>query len=185
MYKIPRLAGLEGDPSPSPLPAGGSPQRVASPATPAWHDEQVGDFYSLSVELTGFDEVELRGTGVGDLYLDWLTLAFEDELPELLAAWREVERGCPPAERQDALRESILDHPVLGPLARSVLLLWYTATWSPPQWWWISSEHPGNVNFAFGEAYPEGLMWRAAIGAHPTAAKPTGFGTWAFAPEGA
>lgn len=183
MYKIPRLAGAEADASP--LPAGSSPHWVASPATAAQREEHVSDFYSLSAELTGFDEVELLATGVGDLYLDWLMQAFADVLPELLEAWREVESSYSPGERGDGLSTSILDHPVLGPLARSVLVLWYTATWSPPQWWWISPEHPGNVNLAFGDAYPEGLMWRAAIGAHPIAAKPTGFGTWAFRPEGA
>jgi hypothetical protein len=183
MYKIPRLPGLEADPSP--LPAGGSPQVAASPATAASREELAGDFYSLSVELTGFDEIELLATGVGELYLDWLIQAFADVLSELLDAWREIESSCPPGERGARLRESILDHPVLGPFARAILALWYTANWSPPQWWWISAEHPGNVNFAFGDAYPEGLMWRAAVGAHPTAAKPTGFGTWAFRPDGA
>jgi hypothetical protein len=183
MYKIPRLAGPEADASP--LPAGGSPRAAARPETVAPHEEHVRDFYSLSAELTGFDEVELLGTGVGDLYLDWLLQAFGDVLAELLEAWREVQSGCPPGERETLLRTSILDHPVLGPFARSVLMLWYTATWSPPQWWWMSPQHPGSVNLAFGDAYPEGLMWRAAVGAHPIAAKPTGFGTWAFRPEGA
>lgn len=182
MYKIPRLAGPEE--GRSPLPAGGPAPGAASPATAAPPEEHVAGFYSLSVELTGFDEVDLRETGVGELYLDWLMRTFADVLPELLATWREVQSTCPPGERGAGLRDSILDHPVLGPFARSLLLLWYTATWSPP-WWWMAADHPGGGNLSFGAAYPEGLMWRAAVGAHPGGAKPTGFGTWAFQPEGA
>jgi hypothetical protein len=66
-----------------------------------------------------------------------------------------------------------------------VAYLWYTATWAQmsSDWSAVYGRHPEDVNRAFGRTYPEGLVWRAAIGAHPGGAKPTGFGTWAFRPE--
>lgn len=109
---------------------------------------------------------------------------FGDVTPELLTAWRTIESDHPPADRQAALKESILADAKLGPFARSVLMLWYTATWTPPAWTSDPGKHPENVPRAFGAAYPEGLMWRAAVGAHPSGAKPTGFGTWGFPRRG-
>lgn len=181
MYKIPRLPADAQSPLP---PQAAPPAQAASPATAEPPEEHVAGFYSLSVQLTGFDEVELLGTGVGHLYLDWLYEVFPDVTRDLLAAWETIEREHPPGEREAATRGSILDDPELGPFARSVIVLWYAATWKPPAWAGLPAVHPENVDRAFGAAYPEGLMWRAAVGAHPTGAKPTGFGTWAFAPTG-
>jgi hypothetical protein len=179
-YKVPRLgAGADAVLPPAAQP----PPEAASPATAAPPEEHVDAFYSLSEALTGFDDVELLGTGVGDLYLKWLVRVFPDVTLELLTAWRDIERDVPPAERPAALRATILGDAVLGPFARSVIVLWYTATWRPPDWSPTGAANPENVDRSFGVAYPEGLMWRAAIGAHPGGAKPTGFGTWAFAPR--
>ena len=179
MYKIPRLT------SDGPMaPAAEPPPEAASPATAAPPYEHVASFYSLSVQLTGFGEVELLGTGVGGLYLAWLHRVFPDALPELLDVWSSVERDYPPPERALGLQERILDDAELGPFARAILALWYTATWTPPKSEDVNLPASENVDRSFGAAYPEGLMWRAAIGAHPGGAKPTGFGTWAYAPEG-
>lgn len=181
MYKIPRL-GVNANAGPLP-PAAAPPPEAASPATAAPPEGHVDDFYSLSVALTGFDDVELRGTGVGHVYMEWLLRVFPDVMAKLLAIWRDIEREVPSGERSAALERLVLADGVLGPFARSVLVLWYTATWRPPDWAWTEADSPENVDRAFGVAYPEGLMWRAAIGAHPGGAKPTGFGTWAFRPR--
>lgn len=179
VYRIPRL------PSDGPgavLPVAGEPPPEAThPAAAATPGEDVEAFFSLSAELTGFDEVQLRGTGVGHVYLQWLSRVFEDELRSLLEAWSTIERDVPPDGRAAALRGQILHDPALGPFTRAVLALWYTATWTPPA---MSPPSRENVDRSFGAAYPEGLMWRAAIGGHPGGALPTGFGTWSFAPEG-
>lgn len=193
-YKVPRRA-LDGPTLPAPA---GPPREAASPGTVAPPEEHRGGFYALSVELTGFGEVELLGTGVGDLYLAWLLRVFPDVMPDLLDAWRAVEDEYPPEERDQGLRRAILDDARLGPFARAVLHLWYTTTWTPPANWappgstdWpkdergqpLDPDHREDQARSFGAAYPEGLMWRAAIGAHPEGAKPTGFGTWASPPR--
>jgi hypothetical protein len=138
-------------------------------------------FLSLSVELTGFDEFELVRTGAVDVYYRWLAGAFADVLPELLSAWQAAASG---PDREAALRREILGDPKLGPFARGVLVLWYTAAWNqlPPDWSTAYGTHPEDVNKAFGETYAEGLVWKTA-NLHPLGAKPPGFGTWAFPPE--
>lgn len=172
-YKIPRRAA---DSALAILPpAADLPPQALRLATAAPPPDLLDGFYSLSVTLTGFSDVELRGTGVGDAYLAWLSLEYAAELDELMQAWSAILRDDPPDRREAALKTAILGDPALGPFARAVLGLWYTATWTPPK-----SDSP----HVFGDAYPEGLMWHAAVGAHPGGAKPTGFGTWAFAPRG-
>lgn len=166
-------------------PAAGPPPEAARPAAAVAPEAHAAGFNSLSVALTGFSEQELLGTGAGDGYLSFLLRAFGDVMPELLAAWRSVEERYPPGEREAGLREHVLGDPKLGPFARGLTFLWYTGTWAqmPADWSKAYGRHPDDVNRSFGRAYPEGLVWRAAIGSHPGGAKPTGFGTWAFPPE--
>lgn len=123
------------------------------------------DFLALSVALTGFDEVELRGTGVVADYHGWLEEHFAGQLAGLLELWRET----PPGEA--ALESFILRDPDAGPFARALIVLWYTATWS----------FAGQPTVAFRKAFPEGLIWKTGD-LHPTAAKPPGFASWALPP---
>jgi len=90
MYKVPRqTSGEPGDTLPY---AGDPPPEASHPAAAAPPEEHVAEFYALSVVLTGFDEVDLLGTGAGDLYLHWLHRVFPDTVRELLDAWRHVQR---------------------------------------------------------------------------------------------
>ena len=144
------------------------------------------DFVALSVELTGFGEVELLGTGVAPVYLDWLHERFAGVLAGLLETWRRVAEDYPPEDREQGVRRKILSDPKLGPFARAIILLWYTAAWYPPEGNW-SSIYGGRKDDsdagAIPGAFPQSLVWKAA-GAHPTAAKPSGFGMWSLPPEG-
>jgi hypothetical protein len=101
-------------------------------------------------------------------------------LEELLAKWPTVARA---RDRDAALRREILADPKLGPFARAILALWYTATWNqlPASWSKAYGRHAEDVNQGFASSYPEGLMWGAG-GLHPQGAKPTGFGSWARPP---
>ncbi|MGD1058217.1 MAG: hypothetical protein ABR992_12490 [Solirubrobacteraceae bacterium] len=158
-----------------------------SPHTATASAREQDFFVRLSVELTGFSEVELLGTGVAPVYLAWLDERFADVLAELLEAWRRVQSGYPPESREQGVRQQILADEKLGPFARAIILLWYTAAWYPPpgEWSAIYGGRAGDTDtVAIPGAFPESLVWRAA-GAHPSAAKPTGFGTWSLPPEGA
>jgi hypothetical protein len=137
-------------------------------------------FVALSAQLTGYAPIELIGTGTVDIYRDWLLRAFPDELDELLAKWPAVARS---PDRDAAVQREILADPKLGPFARGILGLWYTATWNqlPASWSKAYGRRAEDFNQGFASAYPEGLMWSAG-GLHPQGAKPPGFGTWALAP---
>lgn len=169
----------------SPPPAAAPPPEAAHPGAAAPPEDERAAFYALSAELTGFDELELLVTGAGDLYAEWLLRAFPDVTAELLAAWLAIEARSPHAEREAALHDDMLATPRLGPFARAVISLWYTATWSalPDGWSAAYGKRPDDVDRTFGAAVPEALMWRAAVAAHPHGAKPTGFGSWALPPE--
>jgi hypothetical protein len=156
---------------------------VASGSAAVSEDE----FVALSVELTGFSEVELLGTGVAPVYLEWLLARFPSVLSLLLEGWRRVVEDYPPDRREDGVRRGLLADTRLGPFARAIILLWYTATWYPPEddWSAVYGGRPDDTDpIAIGAAYPEALVWKAA-GAHPTATKPTGFGSWSLPPEAA
>jgi hypothetical protein len=141
-------------------------------------------FISLSAAITGFAGLELEATGVADLYLRFLASTFPDVLDRLLATWRTIERDYPETEREAALRVLVMPDPELGPFARTLLGMWFTATWTkmPADWSQAYGDH-GDVTAVVAGAYSEGLAWRAG-GLHPQGAKPTGFGSWALPPSG-
>ena len=137
---------------------------------------------ALTASLTGFDEVDLLATGSAPVYLDWLRKGFPELLAELLERWRPIEEK-PPKDREAAIEGQILDDPKLGPFAKAIVVLWYTASWNalPPTWWRVYGANPANVDTTFGSTYEHALVWRAG-GVHPPAAKPTGFASWARPP---
>jgi hypothetical protein len=151
--------------------------RLDSAAIPlsARDDTRVGRFVQLSVDLTGFSQFELLGTGLAETYLSTLEAVLPDGLPdELLGA---VTGSGPQAER-------ILADPKLGPLARNVILMWMCGTWTalPDVWratYGISALDTDRVISA--QTYQGGLQWVAA-GAHPAGARQQGFGAWALPP---
>lgn len=140
-------------------------------------------FIDLSAALTGFDRVQLLGTGVAGQYLRTL----EEVVPAavvdaLLAAFETVPEG-PGLEA--ALGAAILDQPDLGPVARNLIVLWYCGTWKalPEGWRSAHGASPADTDRVVSkEAYVAGLQWVAA-GAHPMGARQPGFGSWALPPE--
>lgn len=132
----------------------------------------VGEFLDLSAVLTGYDAVDLQGTGLVEQYWETLDHVVGDATRGgLIDAWRRAEKGKAPIET--AVRQEIMSDPVLGPVARNLVKLWYLGQWQGgnQEDWFIPS----------AAAYTEGLVWDA-IGAHPQGAKQEGFGTWQFKP---
>lgn len=157
--------------------------------TPRELDTREEQFVALSVALTGFDRVELLGTGVMPQYLATLEKWIGPSIASQLLSFG---TGSPPDER--TVRAGILSDGKLGPVARNVIALWYNGTWSPlPSEWYLThrTEVPNPPDVAnatpyivSAEAYIEGLAW-AAANTHPMGAKQPGFGTWAEQPKGA
>ncbi len=129
--------------------------------------DRVDGFLRVSARLTGWSPFDLRATGMLDDYLAAVDARLSPgPLDDLLAA----------AADDDA----IMDDARLGPLARSLILLWYTGAWTAPAGMPADLQPgPGVIS---ASAYRAGLMWRAA-GAHPAGAEQQGFGAWALQPE--
>lgn len=139
-------------------------------------------FLDLSVALTGFNRVELLGTGMTEGYLKTLG----DVLPggvldELLSAYERLPSGD---EREATVAAEIFEDTKLGPVARNVILLWYCGTWAglPEDWRSAYGSAPADTHRVISaDAYLAGLQWVAA-GAHPIGARAQGFGAWAVPP---
>ena len=145
-------------------------------------------FIAVSVALTGFDRVELLGTGVAQTYLGVLEQWVG---PNIVGELLRFGTEPPPDERTVRI---LLSDPMLGPVARNLIALWYTGAWTPPpsEWYlayqWEIPKLPNLANagtyVVSPQAYIEGLVWTAA-GVHPMGAKEPGYGTWEETPKGA
>ena len=145
--------------------------------------DQLDTFYKLSAALTGFEEIDLLGTGVGQEYLDeLLRSAGEEHVKALLAAAKKA--GDSTAELQKTIWNDADER--FGPLARNIVLLWYLGSWYPLSESWHKQYRPGfdavPEHVVSATAYQEAL-WAPAVGAHPRGAKPPGFGSWGKAPN--
>lgn len=165
-------------------------RRAAEPreALPVLPGTDLERFVAVSVALTGFNSVELRGTGMTAIYLatveKWIG-------PNILAEL--LRFGTEPPPDEETTRVLIMANPKLGPVALNVITLWYTGTWNPlTVAWYVEWQNeipdPPNLGTALQpyvvtpQAYVESLIWVAA-GTHPMGAKQPGFGTWADPPK--
>jgi len=141
-------------------------------------------FLGLSAELTGFSVFDLRGTGEADAYLDTADAAAGTAVIDALIAAHSVLSGTG-AERSAKLRRTILGDPVLGPVARNIIKMWFSGTWYRLPEAWVAACGPVEKNVSFtvrASSYPEGLLWKT-IGANPPGAKAPGYGSWAEPPR--
>jgi hypothetical protein len=132
-------------------------------------------FLDFSSTVTAFTVYDLQGTGQADSYLSCvLGVVGEKLLTELLDA----------SEAAASLARDVLSDEKLGPVARSVIKLWYVGIWYelPPEWTESFGPLENDGTFtASPNAYPEGLLWRA-IGANPPGARAPGYASWALPP---
>ena len=145
-------------------------------------DGQLKRFIGLSALLTGFREVQLSGTEVAGDYLETLRSVLPpDVLNDLLTAFARL-----PAEgREKAAATTILGDPKLGPVAKNLIMLWYTGVWNqlPDIWRRANGASAKDVtHLVSGAAYRSGLQWVVA-GAHPPGASHQGFGSWSLEPK--
>jgi hypothetical protein len=142
------------------------------------------DFLALSAALTGFSVAQLQGTGMAPTYLDTLVGIVGDD--HVVALTRE---GCLalrwPDDVEEQLQLRVMDDPDLGPIARNLVVLWYTGSWGQLPADWRQRNGANSLDrdtLLSAQSWTEGLMW-PAIGAHPTGAKPPGFASWIGPPD--
>ena len=136
------------------------------------------EFLEISEILTGFSRADLEATGLPSVYYNEVReIVGERMLGSLLAQSRGL--SVVTEDRARAIR-NMLSNELIGPIAKNILLLWYTGTWyeMPCKWRTRYGASADDLTHVVSpEAYREGLIWRV-IGAHPPSAKPPGFGTW-------
>ena len=147
-------------------------------------------FVDLSYVLSGFNPVELWGTGMVQTYYDEVNLIIgEREMGKLLGvSSRVIQLNSEPMDEvEHAVQKHILDDGRYGPVARNIIRLWYLGAWAqlPREWrdeYGATSYDTDHI--VSPEAYQESLVWTAGL-THPMGAKQQGFGAWAKpGPEG-
>lgn len=142
-------------------------------------------FLAFSAEVTAFSTFRLLGTGQAEAYLDAVaSVVGVALLDDLLNAYEAI---CPAdaPDREERLRRAIFGDEKLGPIARNIIKLWYSAIWNELPGEWIESfgARERNVTFMVSEAaYPEALIY-PAIGANPPGAKAPGYASWVGPPD--
>jgi hypothetical protein len=150
-------------------------------------NEPLAQFLALSVVLTGFERVDLQGTGLLSTYYQTLTSIVRPEICEDL-----LKRASAIIEhlRHDetaleaAIRREILASPELGPLATNIIQMWYVGSWIQLPLAWSSQfgTSPLDVTKVISaEAYKQSLIY-SVIQAHPPGARQPGFGSWSRPP---
>ncbi|CDM60268.1 MULTISPECIES: hypothetical protein [Rhizobium] len=146
--------------------------------------DRLASFIALSALLTGFNAVKLRGTGMGEDYQSLLDqIVSIGTVDDQLSSIEPLPSGH---EGKRPTTEEILEDPRLGPIARNLIILWYSGSWPqlPAAWRVAFGASPmDTTHVVSGAAYQAGLQW-AAAGAHPAGAKPQGFGAWSLEPQG-
>lgn len=145
----------------------------------------MNEFLDFSAAVTSFTKFELYGTGQAVLYFETVQdIVGEATLKELLKAYRSLDEWKR-TEREELLRGKVLESEKLGPVARSIIKLWYVGIWYalPPEWTEKYGASANNVTRTVAPAaYTEGLLWKA-IGANPSGAKAPGYASWAEPPQ--
>ncbi|MCB9231799.1 MAG: hypothetical protein H6581_09050 [Bacteroidia bacterium] len=149
--------------------------------------EQRKWFLRLSEALTGYGQFQLEGTGNVDDFLATLEEIVKPDITnrlllEFSKLWENDKDGN---TLEAGIRNHLMTDPLLGPVARNLIKLWYLGSWYqlPALWRENFGSHAGDYDHVISpRSYVEGLVWDA-IKAHPQGAKQPGFGTWAFPPE--
>jgi hypothetical protein len=150
-------------------------------------NEPLAQFLALSVVLTGFEEVELQGTGLASTYYETLTSIVDSRICKAL--WKlasKIIKGNRHDEHalSDAIRREILASTEYGPLATNIIQMWYLGSWIqlPQAWRSDFGTSPADVTKVISaEAYKQSLIYQV-MQAHPPGAKQPGFGSWSLPP---
>ena len=147
-------------------------------------------FLGISVELTGYSETDLEGTGNVDSFHALIEAQTGSKAMALFYdAAVAVLRHASEAARVEAVRVALTPSPTVWPMCQSLITLWYQGFWPAlPASWYSSAGTPAPKGWSVtqqlvpsAQAYTAQLAFRAA-GAHPPGANPTGHGSWSIDP---
>ena len=127
-------------------------------------------FLQISSYLTGFNEVELLGTGMLDTYLKTVEENNSSSDVQLFieaSAAIITEAKGNNQQLNNAIATRLIPNSYYNNLAQNIITMWYTGTW--------------NSNVISPQSYVQGLIWDIAE-AHPPGAKQPGYGSWSIPP---
>lgn len=135
-------------------------------------------FLAISARLTGFEAVELEGTGMTQTYLDTLSNDTAADVLDLFFAEAAAILALQDEQAIDAaIRSRLMPDSSYDATAKVIILMWYTGEWYTG----IGTSSSVNSTQIDGSSYVQGLMWDVAE-AHPPGAKQPGYGSWAEPP---
>jgi hypothetical protein len=143
--------------------------------------DRLSVFIDISAYLTGFDAVELQGTGMPATYLATVE---RETPPDIVSFFFEAASSI---LRDGAGDESAINAMIAadlfpvscyGGLAQNIIVMWYLGQWPPAVSASPSLQQARNIS---PDAYVQGLVWPAAD-THPPGAKQPGYGSWASPP---
>ena len=119
--------------------------------------------------MTGFEEIELQGTGMVETYLDWIKRMEPQKTTLFLMASAEILDRTERKEEDllQAIRTQLMPISAYNGMARKLITLWYLGNWC------------GQI--VSPESYVAGLVWPTAE-THPFGAKQPGFASWSEPP---
>lgn len=123
-------------------------------------------FLAISVHLTGYNEMELLGTGMLEPYFNVVMNKNSVNVVEaFLAASADIlQRNKGDLKKINAeIASQLMPDACYEGLAQNIITMWYMGNWMNEM---VSSQ-----------AYIQGLIWNAAE-THPPGAKQPGYGSW-------
>jgi len=134
------------------------------------------DFIQISVELTGFSNIELLATGILD---DYYTLVVDNTAADNLKSFFDEVKKILDVRQHDVnkahklIKENLIPDSRYGGLAKKIILMWYSGL----------KPTSGLPEIASAAAYIHSFMWKTAK-THPAGAMQPGYGSWKEKPIG-
>lgn len=124
-------------------------------------------FLTISVLLTGFDEMELLGTGMLDTYFNVaMDKNSHKDVTNFFATVDKILAGNK-NDINDQISQELMPQAYFAGMAQNIIIMWYMGSW---------------MNTIISPtSYTQGLIWKAAD-THPPGAKQPGFASWSKAP---
>jgi hypothetical protein len=128
-------------------------------------------FLDISVFLTGFNKMELLGTGMLETYFNVVMNMNNVALVESFLAESEkiLAKNQGNAEKiNNEILHKLMPDSLYNGLAKNIITMWYMGNW---------------MNTVINpQSYVQGLIWGVAE-THPPGAKQPGYASWASAPN--
>lgn len=139
-------------------------------------------FLNLSSLLTGFDKVELLGTGMAEEYFREITRVYKEPVMRLLFEAKAIAEvyGERDPGFEDQIQKRIIEDIEFAQIAKNIIQMWYLGSYTN-----YNDPAPLLYKAAYvvsPEAYQQGLIWEA-MNSHPQGAKQPGFGSWHLPPR--